>query len=88
MCSAGGLASAGVVEAAVTELLPCPFCGNTDVYVMTGVKSIKCEQCGTLGPFGHDQEAAVLAWNTRYVAGAKNLSSDSFASIEAPKPVD
>ena len=70
------------------ELLPCPFCGSTDVYMAIWVKSVKCDQCGSIGPFGADNAASVLAWNTRYVAGAKNLSSDSFASISDPKPVD
>ena len=47
---------------------------------MIGVNSIKCDRCGTLGPFGEDQTMAVDAWNQRYfgagIPDKKSLSND------------
>jgi len=78
----------------MTELLPCPFCGDqkhlsikrttTDSdWVQAG-----CMVCCAQGPYCQTHQQAADGWNTRYVAGAKNLSSDSFASINDPKPKD
>jgi Lar family restriction alleviation protein len=48
------------------NMLPCPFCGNTDgfairwnVYNYYNV----CCPCGAMGPFGDTRKKAIAAWN-------------------------
>ncbi len=73
----------------MTELLPCPFCGAEPQQIADGcLHWVHCPSCLADGPCDEDSSIAVGGWNTRFLAGAKNLSSDSFASIEAPKPGD
>ena len=53
------------------KLLPCPFCGGTNLRVCTG-EYVHCPDCGTDGPFficmkgdeDHTAEA-IAAWNRR-----------------------
>ena len=55
------------------ELKPCPFCGNSDVYVDKGVLGndelgnyfVCCEFCHTTGPAGKTEDDAVASWNRR-----------------------
>ncbi len=54
------------------ELLPCPFCGSTDIGIDStgeGEWDVSCMKCvaGTIacGPRAEDAASARVAWNTR-----------------------
>lgn len=50
------------------KLLPCPFCGCKEIYVilLSGHgTAASCERCEAQGPYGHDGDKAVSEWNTR-----------------------
>jgi len=58
------------------SLLPCPFCGSTDLGLQRkadpsppsypdGVCVIECFGCGALGPFCEEDQNAAKAWNDR-----------------------
>ena len=54
----------------MSTLLPCPFCGNTDVAVNHTVQGscwVVCETaaCGAIGPTKPTPAEAASAWNTR-----------------------
>ena len=56
------------------ELKPCPFSGSTDIRFDKCTKRVRCKKCyatsGMITRFlkdgGSDDEAAALAWNTRF----------------------
>lgn len=52
----------------VTEtLLPCPFCGCTDLAVAnTGAAWVKCQSCEAEGPPECTDEDATRLWNRRF----------------------
>jgi transcription elongation factor Elf1 len=61
-------------QQAMIELLPCPFCGSTNLrFEFSGSQGyIECNECGTEGPCDEkaadpicDMDAAYLAWNRR-----------------------
>ena len=59
----------------MSALLPCPFCGSTEVAVSHTVQGscwVVCETdaCGAIGPTKPTPAEAVSAWNTR-VLGAR-----------------
>lgn len=49
------------------ELLPCPFCGGTNLCELgyDGLVFIGCHTCATCGPSGEDEEQAAELWNRR-----------------------
>jgi Lar family restriction alleviation protein len=51
----------------ITELLPCPFCGETDVFVnlLTENYFTMCGYCKTQGPHGTTVHRACERWNER-----------------------
>jgi hypothetical protein len=58
----------------MTDLLPCPFCGSTNLrFTFAGSQGyICCDNCGTQGPCDEqaadpicDYDAAYTAWNRR-----------------------
>ena len=58
----------------MTDLLPCPFCGSTNLrFEFSGSQGyIECNECGTQGPCDEqaadpicDMGAAYEAWNRR-----------------------
>lgn len=63
----------------MTDLLPCPFCGSTNLrHEFAGSQGfIECNECGTVGPCDEraadpicDYDAAYAAWNRRAAAQA------------------
>lgn len=54
------------------ELLPCPFCGNTEGFQVKTVwktyRFVAC-RCKAAGPVMPDDETAIEAWNTRVESG-------------------
>ncbi len=53
----------------MADLLPCPFCGGSDLH--SNGAWIACG-CSAFGPTGGCKEEAVAAWNTR--AGANPIT--------------
>jgi Lar family restriction alleviation protein len=58
-------------------LLPCPFCGSTEVslsHTVQGACWVVCETeaCGAIGPTKPTPAEAASAWNTRVIAEAGN----------------
>lgn len=62
----------------MSELLPCPFCGNNDVFLhplaakfgqpaVDGVEAqyVRCDACGAEGPQTFYKVDSISAWNTR-----------------------
>ena len=48
----------------IGELKPCPFCGGeAELSAPSGY--VECVECGIQGPWGHNAEEAIAAWNTR-----------------------
>ena len=49
----------------MTQLLPCPFCAGTDLWVQP--EYVACRYCSTEGPWcdGGDKPDAIAAWNRR-----------------------
>ena len=57
-------------------LLPCPFCGSTDLdpsmaLSSTGEVNSGCYRCGAIGPQKGNEIDAAKAWNTRADAEGK-----------------
>lgn len=53
------------------KLLPCPFCGSTDLeWGFTFPDYVLCNSCEAMGPESSDPEGidARLAWNHRFVS--------------------
>ena len=59
----------------INDLLPCPFCGSTDVGGASGI--VSCYRCGAETAEHLTTERALLAWNTRAATRAeqKDLSA-------------
>lgn len=53
----------------MTELEPCPFCGNEYISVIPSVDKIvywcKCEECGVETSCYENKADAIQAWNRR-----------------------
>lgn len=61
------------------ELLPCPFCGGTDIRVQTfslGTPRVVCQNfmCQATLPGSHSEDEAVRWWNRRAVPPAQGPS--------------
>lgn len=65
----------------IDVLLPCPFCGSTNVAVsgQADCAYVVCDSCGTEGPYGDmTGPQAVSAWNARVgVAGLIEALKDA-----------
>ena len=83
----------------MSALLPCPFCGSTEVslsHTVQGSCWVVCdtEACGAIGPTKLTPAAAAAAWNTRVLvagsAAGMALPEDAAAPgpPEAVLPVD
>lgn len=50
----------------------CPFCGNTDLEVVTcsdwTTHYVSCSDCGTEGPSGKTESEAIEKWDKRVLA--------------------
>jgi Lar family restriction alleviation protein len=74
------------------ELLPCPFCGDTNVtvqeYDTKDAWWTVCDNiyCGTEGPAKKTREATVAAWNKRAARSVSDGCSSS--GSEFPKPTE
>lgn len=58
------------LELPVLNLMPCPFCGSSELVIIRGDSAercygIRCRNCYTLSPMQKTQEAAVENWNRR-----------------------
>lgn len=50
----------------MVTILPCPFCGFTDVQIgepEPGRIAIDCPECQAIGPFGSSPDEAADLWN-------------------------
>jgi hypothetical protein len=69
----------------VKALLPCPFCGSTNVIAQNAefnhLVFVECQDC-----FGTAD--SVEQWNTRVFKGAKTVSSDHSESMPPLLPGD
>jgi Lar family restriction alleviation protein len=83
----------------MSALLPCPFCGSTEVSVshtVQGVCWVVCETaaCGAIGPTKPTPAEAASAWNTRVlcvegdVGGARPEDASVAGPPEAVLPVE
>ena len=50
-------------------MLPCPFCGSTDLglwrQMMRAKCCIACNECDAQGPWAGSREKAIAAWRRR-----------------------
>lgn len=79
----------------MSELLPCPFCGSTEVSVSHTVQGscwVACDTvaCGAIGPLKATPAEAASAWNTRAAGGSAVRPARTFAlePSEAVRPVE
>ena len=52
----------------MTELKPCPFCGSTNVKIMTNGEGwwVECLKCGAMSGIGeYSDDEAIETWNRR-----------------------
>lgn len=72
------------------ELLPCPFCGGTDIAfedaVYNGIGHTRCANCFASGPEemnpdGHAK--AAKAWNTRALTAQQPVRGEALAEMRA-----
>lgn len=49
------------------DILPCPFCGSSELHEESGVDMFRvgCDDCFAEGPHGVDEQEAITAWNDR-----------------------
>lgn len=51
------------------ELLPCPFCGSTDLGIETNMYTrryrVNCNDCGAVASCGDTKEKSAIIWNRR-----------------------
>lgn len=62
-----------VVGKIVSELKPCPFCGNKATVWIIHYKHYMagCEKCEAAGPHAVSEREAKFMWNQRYTASEK-----------------
>ncbi len=51
------------------ELKPCPFCGYTQIIVVSGAVDCfyaQCEYCGAEGPSNCSEDNVLIEWNRRH----------------------
>lgn len=70
-------------QADVVELLPCPFCGGSDVSSDCSGENdfdVTCWSCKagaiSCGPSKEDRASAIAAWNTRAIAAMPDQSAE------------
>ena len=71
----------------MAELLPCPFCGSTNIYCIdAGHKAeawfIKCADCRAEFSFFDSEEEVVNAWNTRSQKEVNKLKGNEITTFE------
>jgi Lar family restriction alleviation protein len=72
---ADGPSSTEAKAAAATGIRPCPFCGGTTTKVYPYDEhcrefSVDCWECELHGPYGPNESAAIVLWNSRPQAAA------------------
>ena len=75
----------------MSALLPCPFCGSTEVSVSHTVQGscwVVCEidACGAIGPTKPTPAEAASAWNTRVLVVESDKDVALPESAQAPEP--
>ena len=75
------------------KLLPCPFCGAEDKYLVQALTqatetfvfwSVECSFCGVEVADDESQEKANAAWNTRAPADLRSALEESLAKRSQP----
>ena len=75
----------------MSALLPCPFCGSTEIalsHTVQGACWVVCETeaCGAIGPTKSTPADAASAWNTRIIAGAGDTGAARPEDPPVPGP--
>ena len=74
----------------IAELLPCPFCGNSDVNVSRFSHVVECWKCGAKGPLWDDprewDDSERRNWNRRAWQPANTAVCDDHAPSNTGKP--
>ena len=74
----------------MSTLLPCPFCGSTEVslsHTVQGSCWVVCETaaCGAIGPTKLTPAEAASAWNTRVLGVEGDAGMARFEDASAPE---
>lgn len=76
----------------VSKILPCPFCGSTELWSMdsrdAGEDYICCKTCRASGPETYDENEAISRWNAapRHIKAYDRIIESDPNKVEAQDP--